>query len=103
VLLADALMVVTRISAKNHTFFEGKMLWKANHHLCLLNFHAVEQRQKGTLSTDSLRKKGVKDSEINPIIQGYLDKAYKRERRWLISAIFRSCQQAEEHSHSLGI
>jgi hypothetical protein len=70
-------MVVTKVSAKGHTFFEGKMPWKADHHLRLLNnFHAVEQRQKRTLSTDSLRKKGVTDSEIDTIIQGYLDKAY---------------------------
>jgi hypothetical protein len=42
----------------------------------LNNFRAVEQRQSRTLSTESLRKKGLTDSEIDTIIQGYLDKAY---------------------------
>ena len=75
--LADTLMIVTRVSVQNHAFFEGKMPWKAGHHLHLLdNFHAVEQRQKRTLSTDSLKKKGVTEAEIDAIIQGYLDKTY---------------------------
>ncbi len=75
--LAEALIVVTKISVQNHTFFESKMPWTAGHHLRLLNnFHAVEQRQNRTLSMDSLRKKGMMDSEIDAIIQGYLDKTY---------------------------
>jgi hypothetical protein len=75
--LADALMSVTRVSVGNHTFFEGKMPWKTNHHLYLLNnFHAVERRQRRTFSTESLRKKGVTEAEIDAIIQGYVDKAY---------------------------
>ncbi len=71
--LADALMVVTKVSEQGHAFFEGKMPWKAGHHLRLLNnFHVVEQRQNQTLSMDSLRKKGVTSSEIDAIIKGYL-------------------------------
>jgi hypothetical protein len=75
--LADSLMVVNYKSADVHPFFEGKIPWKQDHHLRLLNnFAAVELRQTRSHSTESLRKKGIADSEIDNIIQSYQDKGY---------------------------
>lgn len=75
--LADALMTVKRVEQKGHTHFEGSIPWKKGHHSKLIgNFHVVLQRQTKSHSESSLRKKGVTLSEIEDILEKYLEKGY---------------------------
>ena len=87
---ADDKMIVRYYEKEK--FFEVSIPWRKDHDLNLTNnFKPVSLRQANTHTDFALAKKGVKISEIDNIIEGYIEKGYieeipisDREKGWYL-------------------